>query len=60
VSEPLMEALMQVATNAATAIEAAAGHRQAALDAGFGSEVAEQMAAEFHRHILRVMFQGKS
>lgn len=46
------EAFAQLADIGAQVIEAATGHREAALRAGYSETIAERMALEFHSYLL--------
>jgi hypothetical protein len=46
------EAWLNALDQAKQAIEAAAGYKQKAIDAGFSEEAAEQLAVDFHRTVM--------
>lgn len=49
------QAAMEAATTFAPIVEAAAGHRAQALEAGFGPHAAEHMGVTFHQSVFSII-----
>ncbi len=56
--EVLAQGLMGMQENMRLVLEAAAGYKAECKKQGFGDIAADQMAADYHRHLLGIMFSG--
>lgn len=57
--EALAAAIIGVNHLLAPVLEATNGYRAQLVEAGYGKQAAESMAADYHRHVLAAVFSGQ-